>query len=189
MAIDKESIEERNDGLREGNKYYQAQVEYLSRSVDLSNTLLDTLKEELGIQSRRQTSEQNLLEINKKINKELINQRVGLNTISDIEKQITKNKKLRTATDAVIASLSNQISKEQKEQANQLAESLKLQKENQIQIDQINKELAEGNVKHEPTCVRRGPIGHIQSRPIRQPTLLESHNVEAVKQLCELGAT
>ena len=145
MAIDKESIEERNDGLREGNKYYQAQVEYLSRSVDLSNTLLDTLKEELGIQSRRQTSEQNLLEINKKINKELINQRVGLNTISDIEKQITKNKKLRTATDAVIASLSNQISKEQKEQANQLAESLKLQKENQIQIDQINKELAEGN--------------------------------------------
>jgi len=145
MAIDKESIEERNDGLREGNKYYQAQVEYLSRSVDLSNTLLDTLKEELGIHSRRQTSEQNLLEINKKINKELINQRVGLNTISDIEKQITKNKKLRTATDAVIASLSNQISKEQKEQANQLAESLKLQKENQIQIDQINKELAEGN--------------------------------------------
>jgi hypothetical protein len=152
MAIDKESIEERNDGLRESNKYYQAQVEYLSRSVDLSNTLLDTLKEELGIHSRRQTSEQNLLEINKKINKELINQRVGLNTISDIEKQITKNKKLGTATDTLTASLTTKILTSGKqyaavtvETANELAKNLATQKENQILIDEINKEIADGN--------------------------------------------
>lgn len=152
MATDRESIEERNEALREGNRYYQAQVDALSRSVDLSNTLLDTLKEELGIQSRRQTSEQNLLEINKKINKELINQRVGLNTVSDIEKQITKNKKLRTATDTLTASLTAKILDSGKkyadvtvETADELAQNLAIQKKNQILIDEINKEIANGN--------------------------------------------
>jgi hypothetical protein len=153
MALkDRESIEERNEGLREGNRYYQAQTEALARSLDLSNSLLDTLKEELGIRTRRNTEDQNLLELNKKINKEIVNQRVGLNTVNDIEKQITKNKKLITAADTLTVSLTNQILTSGKqradvevETANELAKNLVKQKENQVLIDEINKEIAMGN--------------------------------------------
>lgn len=153
MALnDRESIEERNEGLREGNRYYQAQTEALARSLDLSNSLLDTLKEELGIRTRRNTEDQNLLELNKKINKEIVNQRVGLNTVNDIEKQIAKNKKLITAADTLTVSLTNQILTSGKqnarvvvETANELAKNLAKQKENQVLIDEINKEIANGN--------------------------------------------
>lgn len=153
MALqDKESIEERNEGLREGNRYYQSQTEALARSLDLSNSLLDTLKEDMGIRTRRRTEDQNLLELNKKINKEIVNQRVGLNTVNDIEKQITKNKKFITAADTLTVSLTNQILTSGKqnvavivETANELAQNLVKQKENQILIDEINKEIANGN--------------------------------------------
>ena len=153
MALkDRESIEERNEGLREGNRYYQAQTEALARSLDLSNSLLDTLKEDMGIRTRRRTEDQNLLELNKKINKEIVNQRVGLNTVNDIEKQITKNKKFITAADTLTASLTTKILTSGKqnvavivETANELAENLVKQKENQILIDEINKEIANGN--------------------------------------------
>ena len=106
----------------------------------------------MGIRTRRNTEDQNLLELNKKINKEIVNQRVGLNTVNDIEKQIAKNKKLITAADTLTVSLTNQILTSGKqnarvvvETANELAKNLAKQKENQVLIDEINKEIANGN--------------------------------------------
>ena len=88
MAIDRESTEQGNAALERQNQLLERQIEALSRASDLSNSLLDTLKEELGIQTRRTTGEQSLLEINKKINKEINNQRFGLSNSATVSKQI-----------------------------------------------------------------------------------------------------
>ena len=73
QPFDRESVEQRNEALERQNQLLERQVDALSRSADLSNTLLDTLKEELGIQTRKTTGETNLLAINKKINKNNFN--------------------------------------------------------------------------------------------------------------------
>ena len=89
--FDRESIEQRNQALEVQNSLLERQVEQLARSADISNSILDTLKEEMGIQSRRSTGEQNLLNINKKINKEITNQKFGLSNVATVQKQIRKN--------------------------------------------------------------------------------------------------
>ena len=92
--FDRESIEQRNQALEVQNSLLERQVEQLARSADISNSILDTLKEEMGIQSRRSTGEQNLLNINKKINKEITNQKFGLSNVATVQKQIKKNEDL-----------------------------------------------------------------------------------------------
>ncbi len=92
--FDRESIEQRNQALEVQNSLLERQVEQLARSADISNSILDTLKEEMGIQSRRSTGEQNLLNINKKINKEISNQKFGLSNVATVQKQIKKNEDL-----------------------------------------------------------------------------------------------
>lgn len=151
-GFDRESIEQRNEALERQNQLLERQVDALSRSADLSNTLLDTLKEELGIQTRRSTSEQNLLDINKKINKEITNQKFGLSNVTTVQKQITKNQKLRETALTVIDSLERKINSSsdenvqlQKEIADQFSQQLVRQKEIQAEIDEINDEIEAGN--------------------------------------------
>ena len=150
--FDRESVEQRNEALERQNQLLERQVDALSRSADLSNTLLDTLKEELGIQTRRNTSEQNLLDINKKINKEITNQKFGLSSISTVQKQIDKNQKLRSTALTVIDSLERKINSStdenvqlQKEIADQFSQQLVKQKSIQSEIDEINDEIEAGN--------------------------------------------
>lgn len=151
-GLDRESIEQRNEALERSNQLLERQVDALSRSADLSNTLLDTLKEELGIQTRRTTGEQNLLDINKKINKEISNQKFGLSNVATVQKQIDKNNKLRQTALGVIDSIERKIAntadedlKLQGEIAKQFSEQLLQQKNIQKEIEAINKEIENGN--------------------------------------------
>jgi hypothetical protein len=109
MAIDRESTEQRNAALERQNQLLERQLESLSRASDLSNTLLDTLKEELGIRTRRTTNEQSLLEINKRINKEINNQKFGLSNTATVSKQITKNNELINSSLKAAKSISKDI--------------------------------------------------------------------------------
>jgi len=148
MAIDRESTEQRNSALERQNQLLERQLEALSRASDLSNTLLDTLKEELGVQTRRTTNEQSLLEINKKINKEINNQKFGLSNVATVQKQITKNETLIQSAQVQQRSLQQSLLDKSKRQAviqarsaaNYLAQLAKIQDE----IDQINKAAERG---------------------------------------------
>ena len=78
QPLDRESIEERNDSLRDGLELRKRENELAAEQLSLSNTLVDTLQEELGIRRRRTTEEENLLSVNKKINKDILNQKLGV---------------------------------------------------------------------------------------------------------------
>ncbi len=62
--------------------------------VGLSASLVDSIKEVQGVSTKRSTFDQNILKVNKEINKELLGQKAGLSDISTINKQIQKNKDL-----------------------------------------------------------------------------------------------
>ena len=66
----------------------------LVEALGTSNSLVDTLKEALGIQIRRSTEDSNLLNINKRINKSIQGQLGDITNIDEFQKQIIKNDKL-----------------------------------------------------------------------------------------------
>lgn len=147
-GFDRESIEQRNQALEVQNSLLEKQVEALARSADISNTILDTLKEEMGIQSRRSTGEQNLLNINKKINKEINNQRFGLSNVASVQKQINKNDKLKETAlvtqKSLIQSLLDQGAYAAVAEAKSANEKFKQLAEYQSQIDKVNAALERG---------------------------------------------
>ena len=90
---------ETNELLAEENKILRKRLQLQSESLDMSSSLVESLKETLGIRSKQTTFEQNLLTINKDINKAIFNQRSGLSDISTVSKQIAKNNELITKSD------------------------------------------------------------------------------------------
>ena len=145
MAIDRESTEQRNSALERQNQLLERQLEALSRASDLSNTLLDTLKEELGIRTRRTTNEQSLLEINKRINKEINNQKFGLSNTATVSKQITKNNELINSSLKAAKSISRDINREEQIKARSAADYFNLLNQTQKELDDIEKQLLAGN--------------------------------------------
>ena len=145
MAIDRESTEQRNAALERQNQLLERQIDALSRASDLSNSLLDTLKEELGIQTRRTTGEQSLLEINKKINKEINNQKFGLSNSTTVQKQIDTNNKLINASLVTSNSLAKDITRQEQIKARSAANYFNLLSKTQLELDEIEKQAIAGN--------------------------------------------
>lgn len=146
--FDRESVEQRNEALERQNQLLERQVDALARSADISNTILDTLKEEMGIQSRRSTGEQNLLNINKQINKEIQNQKFGLSNVVTVNKQILKNKDLIKKAEVAQVGLQKSLLDLGEEQAIRDAESardsFRALAQKQRKIDEINAALERG---------------------------------------------
>lgn len=94
MADETGKQEEKNQLLKEENQLLQKKLDLQSQSLDISSTLVESLKETLGIKTRTTTFDQNLLKINKDINKAILNQKTGLTSLRDINKEIGKNSDL-----------------------------------------------------------------------------------------------
>ncbi len=87
MATSEEELNLRKLINQELDKEKQKQAE----SLDLSASLVDSVKEVLGINTKRTTADSNLLKVNKQINTQILNQKTGLGSISEINKRIAKN--------------------------------------------------------------------------------------------------
>ena len=91
------------------NKAKEKQRELDSDILGLSSGLVDSIKELQGISTKRSTFDQNILKVNKDINKEILGQKSGLSDISTIQKQISKNtdliKKSEKTSESIISSL------------------------------------------------------------------------------------
>ena len=88
---EKNNQQELNQLLREENQLLKKRLESQSESLDLSSSLVDSIKGVLGINSKRSTSDQLVLKVNKEINTQISNQRVGIGSIESKLKDITKN--------------------------------------------------------------------------------------------------
>ena len=91
------------------NKAKEKQRELDADILGLSSGLVDSIKEIQGISTRRSTFDQNILKVNKDINKEILGQKSGLSDISTVQKQIAKNndliKKSEKTSESIISSL------------------------------------------------------------------------------------
>lgn len=83
-----------SDKINKANQALLKQLKLLEESASISQSSLDSLKEALGIQQRRSTTEADLLKTGNEINRAIQNQEVGLESINSIQNQIAKNQKL-----------------------------------------------------------------------------------------------
>jgi hypothetical protein len=149
--------EEINKLLEQENQILREKLRLQSESFDLSSGLVDALKETLGIRSKQTTFEGTLLNINKDINKAILNQKGGLSDISSIQKQITKNEELLGKAKLTQISLERSIGEEGKKKTKTVFDLFKaqqdLQTELQAELDkaerglEINQSLVESTQK------------------------------------------
>jgi chromosome segregation ATPase len=110
MAEDIENQKELNKYLEDENNLLRKRLQLQSESLDVSSSLVESIKESLGIRSRITTFDENLLKVNKDINKAIFNQKTGLSDIDTVTGQIGKNKELIKKATLTELSLVNQIS-------------------------------------------------------------------------------
>jgi hypothetical protein len=130
---------ELNDLLEQENLILKRKLELQSESYDLSATILEELKETLGIRTRLTTYEKGVYDLNKKINRTIRDQKLEFDNIKGIQKQIQNNADLINKAKLFEKGLQNSLSKQQKEKVKDYL------KETQALSDidkQINKELS-----------------------------------------------
>lgn len=137
IAAENKSLKEQIELLKSRNKLQE-------ESFDISSSAVDSLKEVLGIQSRSSTFEKATLNVNKEINKSILNQKTGLSDVNTIQKQIQKNEDLvnksRLIEQSLLSSIGNKLSKGAK-----IVEGrIKKQAEQNTQLNEYNKRIEEG---------------------------------------------
>jgi len=149
MADNKKRLDEINKALRdttltqaeqnrlrkEENDLLKESIDLQRQSFDLSSSLVDSIKEVLGISTKRTTADSNLLKINKEINKTIQNQVKGGYDINDLSKQISKNQKIIEKARLNELSLSSSISTTQKKQAEIARKKLELAQKRSKEIE------------------------------------------------------
>jgi hypothetical protein len=113
-----QSSKDRSKFLEKENYLLKEQLKLQSESLDLSSSLVDSIKEVLGISTKRSTADANLLKVNKEINKTILNQERGLTSIDQIQKEQIKNNKVIEKGKKVEASLENTLGKKLTDRAN-----------------------------------------------------------------------
>ena len=106
-------------------KIKEKQRELDSDSLSLASSLVDSIKEIQGISTKRTTFDQNILNVNKQINKEILGQKSGLSDISTVTKQIAKNNDLIEKSKSVGVAISTSLNDIEKRRVRLAAERAK----------------------------------------------------------------
>jgi len=131
------NAEERAKLTKEENYLLKEQIKLQSESLDLSSSLVDSIKEVLGINTKRSTADANLLKVNKEINTTILNQQKGLASIETINKRIAKNNKVISKGKLQQQSLENSLSKTQIERAGRAAKAYSLSQKASKEIEEM----------------------------------------------------
>jgi uncharacterized membrane protein len=139
-----ENIDKENKSLKEQIELLKKRLELQEESFDVSVSVVDSLKEVLGIQSRSSTFEKATLKANQDIVNAIANQKTGLSDINTIQKQIQKNedliKKSRLIEQGLLSSIGGQLSKNGKI----IEGRIKKQADQNRQLAEYNKRIEEG---------------------------------------------
>jgi hypothetical protein len=111
---------EKNKLLEEQNRLYERQLKAQSESVSLSSSLVDSLKESMGIQSRRTQFDQNLLSLSKKINKTILDQEFATTKLGALERQRAKNQAIINSSKSIESSLSEKLTDNDKKRVDNI---------------------------------------------------------------------
>ena len=134
------SEEEKKKQLLEQQLKIQREISDLEHDrLGFSSSLIDSLKEVMGIKSRQTTFDQTTLKVNKQLHKAILDQKSDLTNIGGIEKDILKNKLLIEKATKVEQSLNQTIGKEGQKKVNSAAMHIKI---GQLKAKQLQEELA-----------------------------------------------
>ena len=185
MADENKSLKEQIELLKARNKLQE-------ESFDISASAVDSLKEVLGIQSRSSTFEKATLNVNKEINKSIMDQKTGLSDLNTIQKQIQKNgdllNKSRLIEKGLLSSMGNKLS----QNAKIIEGRIKKQSEQNKQLDEYNKRIEEGasidmssyNQLKQKIALNEDLISQEFSKlsPLEQQLLITQQNTKELKK-------
>ena len=115
MADSNKDIRDANDLLREQLELLKQVKDLHQDSYDVSTAAVDSIKEALGINSRRSTFERDTLKVNQSIAQTILDQKTGLSDMESIGRQISKNQNLLNKAKLIEAGLSSNLSKQDKQ--------------------------------------------------------------------------
>ena len=141
---DPKQTEAENKSLKEQIELLKFRNKLQEESFDISSSAVDSLKEVLGIQSRSSTFEKATLNVNKEINKSILNQKTGLSDVNTIQKQIQKNEDLVNKSKLIEQSLLSSIGNKLSKGAKIVEGRIKKQAEQNTQLNEYNKRIEEG---------------------------------------------
>jgi hypothetical protein len=138
------NTDEENKKLKEQIELLKQRLGLQQESFDLSSSIVDSLREALGIEIRRSTMEKSTLKANQDINSAILNQKTGLSDINTIQKQIIKNedliKKGKLIENSLLSSIGDKLSKN----GNIVEGRIKKQAQQNKQLAEYNKRIEEG---------------------------------------------
>ena len=134
---------------REFNAELEKTAQLRRESLDISSSIIDSLKETLGIQSKRTQFESTLLSTNKQVYQAILNQKTGLNGIDVIGKQIAKNEELLTKSKTVQNSLATSLGDKRKKEAEDFVKIVQQQQNLEKSIEAELEKAAEGQIINE----------------------------------------
>lgn len=138
------NVDNENKSLKEQIELLKKRLQLQEESFDVSTSIVDSLKEVLGIQSRSSSFEKATLKANQDISNIIANQKTGLSDINTIQKQIQKNedllKKSRLIEKGLLSSIGGELSKNGK-----IVEGrIRKQAEQNKQLEEYNKRIEAG---------------------------------------------
>ena len=104
--------------------------------LSVSNALVESIKEALGITRGRSAADAGLLNVNREINRSILNQKEGLTGVNDLQKAISKNEETISKAKRVTNALAMDLTEEEKAQLNNVRKNVDVR-------DEINKQLEE----------------------------------------------
>ena len=113
-----------NNLQQQGLNYTERQNQLNRENASISNSLIDDLKEALGLRQRFSQNEEDVLKVNKDINAAINKQKVGLSSVKEVTNQIKKNEDLINKAKATSNSLTRGLTSDQA----QLVQQVKAQK-------------------------------------------------------------
>lgn len=143
-ADDLKKQQELNKSLQEENEILRKRNTLQSEGYDMSSSLIESLKEVLGIRTRQSTFEQDILKANKDINKSILSQKSGLQDLQSTKNQIRKNNDLISKASVLQLGLEKSISTATKQRVDSYVYYTSLQQDIQKSIDEENKKLEQG---------------------------------------------
>ena len=152
MPTDPSKTPEQIQLLQQQNDLYRKQLELQAEGYSLSSSYLESLKEILGIRSRTSVSDGNILDINKKINKEIAAQKGVYEKSSDVQKQIVKNKDLIHKASVQELSLSSQLNEDDKKRLKYANSNISTINK---KLDLLDKEKAKSDVLQDKDLIKR----------------------------------
>jgi len=145
--------QEENALLERENEILRKRLELQNESYSLSTSYLESIKEILGIQSKRTQFENDTLDINKKIQRAIRDQNVDLEDSIEKIKQVSRNKKLILEAQKQEANLSEDLTEKDKNRVTQATRRLQgivnIQKtlDNELSLSKEDRKLSDDQIK------------------------------------------